>query len=256
MQVCRILMISAFVFFITPSLLAQWSTSGTNIYNSNSGNVGIGTSGPTFPFHVVGSVNDLIGLTASGVGRGGIYIQNTSPRGLATLTMENDHGNLGSWTQFAIGGSNNAWLTAFGLSPTDKVNLLAGGPYNTGMAVGTMTAQPLVLGTNNAERMRIDGSGNVGIGTTTPTAPVQINSSANEILSIIASGPLRGGYYVQNTNSAGHADVLIENDHGSFASYAVFAIGGSTNTYPSVFGLSRVDRPYLVAGAAVNIRDG
>jgi hypothetical protein len=29
---------------------AQWTTSGTNIYNSNSGNVGIGTNSPTFGF--------------------------------------------------------------------------------------------------------------------------------------------------------------------------------------------------------------
>src|SRR5688572_1160958 len=33
---------------------AQWTTSGTNIYNSNSGNVGIKTSNPNSPLEVAG----------------------------------------------------------------------------------------------------------------------------------------------------------------------------------------------------------
>jgi hypothetical protein len=34
----------------------QWTTNGTNIYNSNSGNVGVGTSTPASKFHLMGNM--------------------------------------------------------------------------------------------------------------------------------------------------------------------------------------------------------
>jgi hypothetical protein len=46
----------------------QWSTSGNNIYNTNSGNVGIGTSSPLYNLHIAGTsaVNALIQNTGDG----------------------------------------------------------------------------------------------------------------------------------------------------------------------------------------------
>ena len=46
-----------FLLFITPAVLhAQWTTSSTNIYNSNTGNVGIGTTTPGQKLEINGNI--------------------------------------------------------------------------------------------------------------------------------------------------------------------------------------------------------
>jgi hypothetical protein len=45
--------------------------------------------------------------------------------------------------------------------------------------VGTRTNTPLVLKSNNIERLRIDSSGNVGIGTSSPTVNFEVRDSTN-----------------------------------------------------------------------------
>lgn len=45
---------------------SKWTLSGTNIYNSNSGNVGIGTNNPTEKFHVAGNVYTSGNATVGG----------------------------------------------------------------------------------------------------------------------------------------------------------------------------------------------
>lgn len=62
---------------------------------------------------------------------------------------------------------------------------LDGNPIDTSHFLGTKNPQDLVFKTNNLERMRINSiNGNVGIGTTNPTAPLtiqNINTPGNEI---------------------------------------------------------------------------
>src|SRR5258708_23311731 len=48
---------------------SQWTTSGSNIYNSNTGNVGIGTNSPAQPLQVIGNIQ---GTRFIGYGAGGI----------------------------------------------------------------------------------------------------------------------------------------------------------------------------------------
>lgn len=49
------------MFLTSASLLAQWTTSGTNINNSNTGNVGVGTSTPAAKLDVLGNSLFLTG---------------------------------------------------------------------------------------------------------------------------------------------------------------------------------------------------
>ena len=101
---------------------SDWSTSGNDIFNSNSGNVGIGTDGPQRPLHVsgVGQFGDstnpgdikiygstgstpslTVGLTDAGAGQDW-QIQNTASNftlamgsGLNPITVSNGDGYVG-----------------------------------------------------------------------------------------------------------------------------------------------------------------
>jgi len=107
------------------------------------GNVGIGTSSPTTSLHVErssGNATQLVNATANNT-RATIETKAKTNAGVEI------RGVLGSY-----GDAN-------------KVD------------IGTLTNHPLAILTNNTERVRIDASGKVGIGTTYPYFPLQVQGT-------------------------------------------------------------------------------
>jgi len=96
-------------------------------------------------------------------------------------------------------------------------------------------------------------SGNVGIGTTSPGAPLQVNSSGNDLIYLGSTAIGKGGMYMQNTNSAGQCAMWFDNDRGSFTSYFGVLQGGSTTGNPAIFGLARADRSFFISGGTSNL---
>jgi hypothetical protein len=97
----------------------------------------------------------------------------------------------GAWLKLAdMGSAANNW-SLNGNSGTTAPNFL-----------GTIDSKPLIIKTNNNEAMRIDSSGNIGIGTNNPTAKLNVdgtvkfeNLAANttdvEVLVIMADGSVQ-----------------------------------------------------------------
>jgi hypothetical protein len=99
--------------------------------------------------------------------RFGIYIRNTVAGGQSNIWFDNNRGAFASYGGLLYGGSTNAVGNLFGVSRADKLILLADGASNLGLLIGTLRSQPVILGTNNSETMRLTPLGGVNIGATT-----------------------------------------------------------------------------------------
>jgi hypothetical protein len=148
----------------TTNYVTKWTdadTIGNSQIFDNGANVGIGTNIPSAAFQV---------------GNG---------TGLKNILISGSGNNLG------LGGLSVSFL-GFATGTISTVNTSGAVP----LGVGTRSTQPLVLGTNNAERMRIDSSGNVGIGTTDADSKfkVEFNPSGT-----VLAG-LRIGFLGSSTN--------------------------------------------------------
>jgi hypothetical protein len=74
---------------------------------------------------------------------------------------------------------------------------------------GTIVSQPLAFTTNNLERMRIDSSGNVGIGTSSPTQKLEVSGTGNTIIkSKATTNNVLGGFEAHNNTGTSYLKVF------------------------------------------------
>jgi len=74
-------------------------------------------------------------------------------------------------------------LTIAGIQNVDQVTV------GTGASVGSPATNVLTLGTNDTERLRIDSSGDVGIGTDNPSKPLQVHSDSSSAVLVTGATP-------------------------------------------------------------------
>ncbi|MGA9767575.1 MAG: hypothetical protein WBV94_00935 [Blastocatellia bacterium] len=160
----------AFAFMVAQpdKAQAQWVTNGNNINNTNTGNVGIGTSTPAFPLDVVGSGR------FQGFG--------------AAFSVK----NTGGWTQAIVARSTGqaAFIAtpAVAYSPTNPYWAMGlGSDGSAGWSLETYD------GLNMATRMRVLPNGSVGIGTINPVGLLHLHVGSGDVIQRFSGAGNAGG---------------------------------------------------------------
>ncbi len=169
--------------------LAKFAADGTSLVDAalfeTGGAVGIGTTGPAALLHTKSaSAHDLylentkdlsiffragvpntVQLTAGTVsGQSALDISLGTGKGLRMTT-----------TAFPVYGVKDVYFQLNTNSPDLNAFAVIESTNLKGLALSVAEARPLIFGTARTERMRVAANGNVGIGTTAPATPLEVN---------------------------------------------------------------------------------
>jgi len=165
--------------------------------NAGGGNVGIGTTNPSFNLDIAGSARAFVGAGTTNYN----YFQ------VAEIGA-----NLYGRFHYIPSGFSTAGLTL-----ANSVLINAADGATAGLVIRTDANAPIIFGTNQtSEKMRITGPGAVGIGTTNPGTNLEVYSS-NAIVRIT------------NTNANSYSELHF--NEGGTVKAELFVVGSTQTTY-------------------------
>lgn len=210
----------------------HWNKTDIHVFNTNSGNVGIGTNTPASKL-TINDINPVIGMLNNGLAVGHIQADGFDmkigthpdnpvgdiifqPKGVDKVTIT-ETGRMGIGTSvptalLSINSNNfnqaridfyedNIYKSYIGSSAG---HLTLGTAFNN--AAGTVRFQ-----TGNVNRMTIDPSGQVGIGTGMPTSVLTVNAPANTAINLQTLGTNKGFIKISDNDM-----ILGPNSLGAF----------------------------------------
>ncbi len=258
------------------------------VYVNTSGNVGIATTSPSQPLDVNGNVRIRTLTNANGV----LYTDNTgvisqsATGGAGTLCLVSTAGGVPTWSSCA-GSTSTAWSSLS--NPSGNLALSMGANTSTftwGAATGASTnlfnltdttsntgtgnllnvttasgssANPFHVSAAGTEALFVKSNGNVGIGTTTPNALLELNKNQNAGTLIRIDNP-------DTTDASAYSGITFYQNGiqrallGSINSGFSGAVGGAgalqvwnINPSPIVFGTNAAERMRIDSTGLVGI---
>jgi len=226
----------------TPASAQQWATSGNNIYNTNSGNVGVGTTTPVVKLDVggwTGMPGDVAGALANfgGVAGGDAFYGNTGAgTGRMRLASNANQGFI-EWNMYYTGAGLKAIDTT---KPGYELDMNASSdslnfrryPPSSGLF-----GAPLTI-------MYLGGNGRVGIGTTAPAYKLDVAGTIRAT-QVIGAAYQDFAEWVPAATKMTPGTVVVLNPE------AVNQVMPSTRAYDTTVAGVRSEEPGGILGGAV-----
>jgi len=187
-----------------------------------SGNLGIGTSSPTGKLSV---------SLASATGTGG-------------------RGSFSAWdSTYAVFGNTAATSAAVGIGfNTTNGGVLTSIAPNTAWQNMNYLALSHQFYISGAEKMRLDSSGNLGIGTSSPTAGFRLDVQATTARQRIESTTGTNEVQQRLINSGGTFFLSLDNSTGTGFGAAYSAVLWHSGNYPMLFATNNTERARITSG--------
>jgi hypothetical protein len=158
------------------------------LYQSPAGKIGLGTTTPAYDIDLVRSHNADTAFEVNN--------QNSGGSARATLRLSAD----------------TALFSLIAQSTANGQSVLFQGQNNRNMVFQQMANAPIQFWTNNQERIRISGGGNVGIGTSTPNATLEVNGTARFDQAVMFAQPITSTGQLISTVTSGTPPLQISSN--------------------------------------------
>ena len=213
------------------------------------GNVGIGTTNPQAELHVEdASGNCIVNIESATTGYSALNLGDTNNDDVGQIKYDNSNnsmqfttnaseamridssGNVGIGTDspqkplHINSATGNIGVRVESTDATSSIEFMDSGTTSTALSarVGGISDDFFVQ-TNGSERMRIDSSGNVGIGTDSPSEALHVYHATANINAIIESGDANAYLAFKDNSTSSSASVFL----GASANDMTFFAGGT-----------------------------
>ncbi|MDR2886831.1 MAG: hypothetical protein LBV26_02340 [Bacteroidales bacterium] len=126
------------------NLNAQWQTSGSNIYNTNSGNIGIGITDPVWPMHMRRNVNGEISFVVENTYEGSAYGESTR----TYLTAKPGQSMIQSTHDITFWTLSGAWSEKIVIKNNGNLGIGTANPTSKLTVAGDIRAREITVNAN------------------------------------------------------------------------------------------------------------